>query len=270
MIDMKNKQNLLYFLILVLGFGCLFSSCGSVKLEQMVMMEFANNELDSLVKSPVLTIKTDDILRIDVASNNPDDLKPFQSSNTPMTRETSGEGVAGLYALEGYRVDESGQIYLPFIGGVLARGKSISELRSEVKESLTEYFPDITVNIRFLSFKITIMGEVKRPNVYTIPNERLTILEAIGMAGDFTDYAQRDNVLIIRERGDLREYVRLNTQDKNIFRNTYYYLNPGDIIYVAPLRAKQYATRGDFITRYGSFLFPLTSALTFILGITLR
>ena len=264
----KNKYSILVFALFIF-IASLFTSCGSVKIDEMRMMEFARNELDSITSIPVLTIKREDILNIDVTGRNVELLTAFKALNpAPANSPAAGEGAAGLYGLQGYRVDEDGKIYLPFIGGVYAVDKTLSQLRQELNNALVQYFDDVSVNVRFLSFKVTITGEVNRPNLYTIPNEKLTVLEAIGMAGDFTSYAERDDVLLIRERGFKREFVRINTQDKNLFKNTYFYLAPGDILYVPPLKAKQYATAGDFFSRYGNFIFPFITVVTFILNLT--
>ena len=122
------------------------------------------------------------------------------------------------------------------------------------------------MQVRFLNFRVTVLGEVRAPNTYIIPNERLTILEAIGMAGDFTPYSRRNSVLVIRQRSDIREFGRVNTQDTVLFQSPYFYLSPNDIVYVEPLKAKQYATQGDFASRYAPLLFPIVSLLTFFLG----
>ena len=138
-------------------------------------------------------------------------------------------------------------------------------MREEIANKLVDFIPDASVQVRFVNFRVTLMGEVKQPNTYIIPNERLTILEAIGMAGDFTDYARRNSVLVVRERNGVREFARVNTQDPELFNSPYFYLSPNDIVYVEPLKAKQYATRGDFIDRYSVILVPFISAITVLI-----
>lgn len=243
----------------------ILSGCGSVKHAEMMMLTEVQNEMVNLDTLPVLTIQTDDILHIQVSSRNPETVIAFHRPND--INGASGERALG--ATEGYRVDEEGNIYLPFLGVVAAKGKTILELRELITSELSQFIPDASVQVRFINFRVTLLGEVNRPNTYIIPNERLTILEAIGMAGDFTSYARRNSVLVIREREGAREFNRINTQDKSIFDSAYFYLMPNDIIYVEPLRAKQYATQGDFLQRYSSLIIPAVSLLTFVLGATL-
>ncbi len=265
-----SKKNLLLAIIgvMILVF---FSNCGSVKHTDMIMLKDVQNQLAAIETLPALTLQTDDMLSIQVSSQNPETVIAFQligQDNNNNNNNVSSDRVPGV--LNGYRVDEEGNIYLPYLGQMRAAGKSIVELRKEISERLVQYFPDATVQIRYLNFRVTLMGEVNLPNTYVIPNERLNILEAIGMAGDFTPYARRNAVMIIRERNDVREFVRLNTQDTSLFKSPYFYLSPNDIVYVEPLKAKQYATQGDFFDRYSSALIPFVSLVTFIVGLAIR
>lgn len=244
----------------------LFSGCGSVKYEELLMLEDVGNEQFPIDSFPVLEIRSDDILSIQVASRNPETVIAFQAQQRYQDFR-GGAGEEGLgSAGQGYRVDEDGNIYLPFLGQIKAAGKSLSELREEITDGLSKYIPDASVQVRFLNFRVTVLGEVMRPNTYVISNERLTVLEAIGMAGDFTPYARRNNVLVIRQREDQREFARLDTQDRTLFESSYFYLSPNDIVYVEPLEAKRYATQGDFIQRYAGVMLPLVSLLTFVLS----
>jgi len=258
-----TMRNTIIF-VLLLPF---LSSCGSVKHHQMLMLEDVQEKLLEVDNLPLLEIQPDDILSVQVASRNPQTVIAFQQGQG--TRGVAGAAAAGVGALgtrDGYLVDEEGKIYLPFLGGVTAAGKTISQLRTDITQQLKDYIPDASVQVRFLNFRVTILGEVRVPNTYIIPNERLTILEAIGMAGDFTPYSRRNSVLVIRQRSNLREFGRVNTQDTTLFKSPYFYLSPNDIVYVEPLKARQYATQGDFASRYAQLFFPLVSLLTFFLG----
>jgi len=243
------------------GLAILMSSCGSVKHADMLMLQDIQNQIAAIDTLPVLHIQPDDILRIQVSSRNPEALLAFQ---TGIPNNEGGAGERALGVQEGYRVDDQGNIYLPFLGKIAVARKTIIQLRDEIAARLVAYFPDATVQVRYLNFRVTLMGEVMRPNAYVIPNERLNILEAIGMAGDFTPYARRNAVLVIRERNGIREMARINTQDATLFQSPYFYLNPNDIIFVEPLKAKQYATRGDFFERYAPLVFSFLSVLTLL------
>lgn len=250
------------YLILIASLTILIAGCGSVKLAEMVMFDELTNKIEGTDSLPSLVIMTDDILSIQVSSRNPETVRSFERRSEP--RGAAGERALG--SQEGYRVDEKGMVYLPFLGAVKAGSKSIYQLQGEITDSLRRFVPDVVVQVRFVSFRVTLLGEVNRPNTYIIPNERINLLEAIGMAGDYTAYAKRDSVLIIRQRSNKREFARVNTQSENLFESEYFYLLPNDIIYVEPHKARQYATEGDFIERYSRVLLPLVSLLTFFIG----
>lgn len=245
----------------------MLNSCGSVKHTEMLMLQDVQSHLSAIDTFPALRIQADDILSIQVSSRNPENVTAFQQQKSENVA-SSGEQALGIQ--DGYRVDENGDIILPFIGKVRAAGKTVLQLRQEISNKLIQFVPDATVQVRFLNFRVTMIGEVTRPNAYIIPNERLTILEAIGMAGDFTPYARRNSVLIIRERNQVREFVRLNTQDASLFSSPYFYLKPNDIVYVEPLKAKEYATQGDFLSRYSNVFFTAVTLLTFVIGLSLN
>ena len=262
---MKFKYPITAFSLLLSLF--LLNSCGSVKHAQMMMLSGVQSDTSLIDSFPILKIRSDDIINILVASKKPESVLAFQQQKLAATGTPGASaGESALGQQEGYRVDEEGNIYLPFIGKVEAAGKTIIQLREEILGKLIQYIPDASVQVRFMNFRVTLLGEVIKPNTYIIPNERLTILEAIGMAGDFTPYAERASVLVIRERNNVREFARVNTQDQTLFLSPYFYLSPNDIIYVEPLKAKQYATQGDFFSRYSAVLVPFISFLTFLLG----
>ena len=244
------------------------TGCGSVKLSQMVMYKDVGTEKLPMDTIPELRIRPLDIIGIQVTSNDPASVVVFQQQRVTTvgsgTGSASGEGVLGIQ--DGYRVDEEGDIHMPFIGAVAAQGKTLNELRKELTQKLDKYILNTNVQCRFMNFRVTLMGEVARPSTYTIPNERLTIIEAIGMAGDFTPYAERTSVLVIRDRDNVREFARVNTQDRSVFTSPYFYLSPNDIVYVEPLKAKQYATQGDFFERYGIFLASLLSVTAILIS----
>lgn len=245
---------LLGLLLLVL------TGCGSVKLHQMVMFDDVRTERLTVDTVPELRIAPLDIINIQVTSNDPNAVAVFQQQRLAMNNglnAASGEGALGIQ--EGYRVDEQGDIHMPFIGAVRAQGRTLNELRRDITTKLDKYILNTSVQCRFMNFRVTLLGEVNRPSTYTVPSERVTILEALGMAGDFTAYAERNNVLVVRERNGARESARVNTQDRELFRSPWFYLSPGDIVYVRPQKARQYATRGDLVERYGVLLVSLLS-----------
>lgn len=260
------KQEYLSKVLLGAAILATLASCGSVKHPEMLMLQNVQNQTTAIGNPPVLKIQPDDILDIQVSSRNPETVAAFQLQKGD---NSGSSGERALGQVEGYRVDEAGSIYLPFIGRIYAAGKTVLELREEITNKLAAFFPDATVQVRFINFRVTLVGEVTRPNAYIIPNEHLNILQAVGMAGDFTPYARRNSVLVMRERNQKREFGRVNMQDSTLFKSPYFYLSPNDIVYVEPLKAKQYATQGDFLSRYSPVFLPVVSLATFILSIVI-
>ena len=135
-------------------------------------------------------------------------------------------------------MDASGNIEMPLIGEVEVAGKPTQVAKAEIKERLQQYLNNPTVNLRIRNFKVTVLGEVQNPGVYTIPNEKITLVEALGLAGDMTIFARRINVLVIREESDKRQFVKLDLTSKEFFESDYYYLYSNDILYVEPGKGK--------------------------------
>ncbi len=127
-----------------------------------------------------------------------------------------------------------GTIKLPLIGQVSVLGLTNAKAAEQIGNKLTAYLKEPTVNVRNLNFRISVLGEVTRPALFTIPNEQITLPEALGLAGDLTIYGRRDNVLVIREEANKRVFARLDLTQRDAFRSPYYSLHPNDVVYVEP------------------------------------
>jgi polysaccharide export outer membrane protein len=173
-------------------------------------------------------IQPGDILSIHVTS-----LSQEASSFFNVVGETTDQQVANTYL-----VNAAGEIEMPLIGAVNVVGASSQVAKGKIKEKLQKYLVDPTVNLRIRNFKVTVLGEVKLPGVYTIPNEKITLIEALGLAGDMTIFARRINVLVIREESGERKFVKLDLTSKDFFESEYYYLHSNDILYVEPGKGK--------------------------------
>lgn len=173
-------------------------------------------------------IQPGDILSVHVSS-----LSKEASSFFNVVGETTDEQVANTYL-----VDANGSIEMPLIGAVRLQNMTTQLARDTLKNRLNKYLVNPTVNIRIRNFKVTVLGEVTNPGVYTIPNEKITIIEALGLAGDMTIFARRVNVLVIRESEQQRKFVKLDLTSKEFFESEYYYLHSNDIIYVEPGKGK--------------------------------
>jgi polysaccharide export outer membrane protein len=189
---------------------------------------------------PKLVIQNNDLLSISVSSLNPEASAVFnQPNNAPANNNTTTTSSAN-----GYLVDGQGNIQFPFLGSVKAAGLSKDELKDQLTKSLVEkkLLVDPIITIRFLNFKVTVLGEVAHPTVVTVPSERISLLEALGLAGDLTIYAQRDNVLVIRDEDGKKVTHRLNLNSTELFNSPYYYLKTNDVVYVEPNKSKVAST----------------------------
>lgn len=181
-----------------------------------------------------LKIKEDDILDITIQTV---DVNAASQVNEAATNNSVAAG-SGQQRVTGFVVDKEGEVELPVIGRVKVKGLTSYEARNIIREKANQYFVDPTVQVRFVNFKVTVIGEVNRPSSYTMPSERVNILDAIGMAGDLTIYGRRENVLLIRETDSGKELVQFNLNDSQLFKSPYYYLKQNDIIYVEPSKGK--------------------------------
>ncbi len=190
-------------------------------------------------------LQPDDLIGINVTSNNPEATSIFnmQGSLIPLSPGlsngiTSAPVASNNQSENAYLVDKQGFIDFPVLGRINVKGLTIQQLKDSLKTRLNQYLQDPIVNIRLLNYKVTILGEVQRPASYTIPSERITIMDAIGLAGDLTIYGKRENVLLVREENGQRKFIRLNLNSSNLFESPYYYLKQNDILYIEPSKAK--------------------------------
>lgn len=173
-------------------------------------------------------ISSGDILSIHVTS-----LSAEASSFFNVVGEETDAQVANTYL-----VDAAGNIEMPLIGTTKVGGVTGQVAKSMIREKLEKYLVDPTVNVRIRNFKVTVLGEVNNPGVYTIPNEKVTLVEALGLAGDLSIFGKRLNVLLIREENGERKFVKIDLRSKDLFESEYYYLHSNDIIYVEPGKGK--------------------------------
>jgi polysaccharide export outer membrane protein len=240
------KRNLSLNIFLFLAFIITITSCADQK--KYIYFQKANNQSDTLnvAKAYIPKIQSGDVLSIYVSSLNPaasSFFNPFAgSAGIGDNSSASGlsEATPGLSqpAATGFLVDDAGIIEVPIIGNVKVRGLTTSVARDTIKNRLKFYLKEPTVNVRFLNYKISVMGEVARPSVYVIPNEKVTIPEALSMAGDLTIFGKRENVLIIRDTDGKKEFGRVNLNNRDVFTSPYYYLHSGDVVYVEQGKGK--------------------------------
>jgi polysaccharide export outer membrane protein len=176
-------------------------------------------------------------------------------------------GAQGNYMMElfnGYFVDREGYISMPVLGRLKVGGLTLTEIEKIITEGTQPFLKDAVVNVRFLNFKINVLGEVNQPGIIRISNQRVSVLEAIGNAGDFTPYANRTNVLLVREEGGQRIFQRLNFQSQDIFNSPYFFLKQNDMLYVEPIKARVATVQDPFargVTYGTAFISIITLAV---------
>ncbi len=178
------------------------------------------------------SIQKNDVLSITVTSLSAEASKLY---NEPNDGVISSKGTFG-----GYLVNKEGNIQFPVLGTIKAEGLTKKNLQETIARTLSDrkLLLDPIVSIRNLNYKITVLGEVANPGVINVPSEKINLLEAIGFAGDLTLFANRSNVLLIREESNKRTFKLINLNSNDIFNSPYFYLAPNDIIYVEPNKSK--------------------------------
>lgn len=193
------------------------------------------NNLIKNLEEPV--IKKNDILSINVSSGtlNQEQAEVFNLLNKAQAGGAGGGAGGAGSGLQGYLVDYDGTITMPIIGKVKAEGFTKKQLNDEITAKIEPYVKNPVLNIRFINFRVLMMGEVETTGWQNFPNERATIVDAIGQAGGLTDFGMRENILLIREMpGGKRESHNLNLNDARVFASPYYQLHQNDIVYVLP------------------------------------
>jgi polysaccharide biosynthesis/export protein len=222
------------------------------------------------VKVPELRFQKNDLLTIQIYSLS---LKPEVSDviyNQPAIISGGQTGSATTASTAGYLVDLNGNIVHHRLGDFQVEGMTKDELAAEIKKRLTEpvvLLTDPTVIIRLMNFRVTVLGEVNKPGQVVVPGERLTIFEAIGLSGDFTQYGKKHTVKVSREINGKRELSMIDLSSKDVFDSPYYNLAQNDIVFVEP--SKQRARQADqqVVTQRISIALGVITAAAFIYNI---
>ena len=238
------------FIVWVCGM-CIFGCASSKK-----VVYLQDIKVDKRVKAACeyrTVIHVDDLLSIIVSCDDIEAALPF---NTPMIglgkEVTSGNQQAAL----GYLVDKEGYVDFPVLGKLQVDGISRNDM---LKEKLSGYLKNPIVTIQFLNFKVTVLGEVRNPGSYKVNSERISILDALGMAGDLQINAKRKNVLVMREDGNEKVFSRVDLTSSELLHSPFFYLQQNDVVYVEPSRGRIVGGNA------GTFLpYILSSVSTFV------
>lgn len=214
------------------GIVTLLGGCGSAK-DVLYLQDVTTGERQQIVHADPL-IQPGDILSITVNSKNPELAAPF---NLPMVSYTgaSPRGM-GIQYLQGHLVNNDGSITFPLLGKINAAGLTKQQLTDKIARELIagNYLQDPIITITYQNFKISVLGEVNKPGSFSVDNERISLLDAIGMAGDMTIYGRRDNVTIVREIDGVRTIFVQDLRSKEFFTSPCYYLMQNDVVIVHP------------------------------------
>ncbi|MBX3256828.1 MAG: polysaccharide biosynthesis/export family protein [Chitinophagaceae bacterium] len=263
----REKLNVLPFLFVSI-IVC-FSSCVDTKKAAYFYGIGDTTILSPYNAVPEPVITRNDILTISVSSANPEADIPF---NTPNTMASTQGGNLGALAQQtsGYLVNPEGIIQFPVLGNIKVGGMTKNEIKEMLTKELSDrkLLVDPVVNIRIINFRVTVMGEVRNPSVVSVPSEKMSLLEALGMAGDLTVYAKRDNVLLIREEGGQKVIRRINLNSQDLFKSPYYYLKSNDIVYVEANAARLGSAERSM--QLAPLVLSSISVMAVVIGIILR
>lgn len=229
----------LFSLSIILSISVLFSCTLNRQITYFPDLKDSSITLVNKNFEPV--IQKGDILYVGVTSADPISSAAFNSSNVQPSQSAGGGINIVQNVTAGLLVNNDGTITVQNIGKIQAQGKTKAQLTDEIQKALLPYLKDPVVNIRFMNYRITVLGEVNRPSTIPISNERVSILEALGLAGDLTIYGKRDDILYIHENEGQKEFHRINLNDNSLFKSPYFYLQSNDVLYVTPNKSKVYS-----------------------------
>tara|TARA_R110002072_G_scaffold199405_4_gene357051 strand:+ start:29078 stop:29875 length:798 start_codon:yes stop_codon:yes gene_type:complete len=228
------KKSFRKFLLFTIILSTL-ASCVSKK-EILYLQDIEKMAANSDPMFSTTAIQPNDILSINVTAFDMEAAAPFnlimpartvQELTNPSTRE-----------LQGYLVSMDGTIEFPVLGTIKVAGLSRQELIEKMKKEIRVYIKDPIVNVTISNYKVTVLGEVMRPGTYNIPDERITLLEALGKAGDLTIYGKRTNIILLREQDGVKTHSIIDITKSDFLNSPFYFLKQNDVIYVQPNSAQ--------------------------------
>lgn len=268
------KSSLAKALLSIIIVAAFHSSCKTQKQVQYFQGPIDTTSL-AAIKVPEPIIQQGDLIGIQVFSDNANASAEFNGQVTSVTPESqsSAAGVNGITGssgqnVPGYLVDQDGAIHLQAIGPLKVAGLTKRELSTLLTTELSKYLKNPYFSIRFLNYKFTVLGEVNRQGVYSIPGEHLTVIEALGMAGDLTMYGLKDSILVMREYGGRRTFGYLDVSKAEVVLSPFYYLKQNDVLIVKtnskkPSAADQSTTRTLAIVATIATLLTTISVIVF-------
>ena len=257
-----NFQYFVKHLLLIFSIITLFQSCVSKK--QMLYLQ----DLDTVIGQEVTysnhTLQVDDILKISVGALMPEAALPYNNT-------TGGNVVANsidVMKLDGYLVSQNSTINFPVLGEISVKDKTTKDLENELKKLLVDggYLINPNVTVRLLNAKFTILGEVQQPGTYSFTENNISLLQALGLAGDLTINGSRENIVVLRRIDGLQTTQRIDLTSSSFLKGPYQMIKPNDVIIVNPNSAR--ISSAGYIGSIPILLGVITSSLTIILLFT--
>lgn len=255
-------------LLPLLAVALLTVSCRQQR-ELAYVHDATRDSLVSIASRMPYGIQINDILYIYVESQTPEATVAFNQETNKIAVTEAGNAInPGSGNVQGYLVDQEGDIIFPVLGKINVLGMSHDDLADTIENRLRAegHVLDPTVTVKLMNFRICILGEVKSPGQIMVNGDRLTIFEAISMVGDLTMSGQRENVTVIREENGQRIIGTIDLTSKDVFDSPYYFLHQNDVVYVEPdKRTKRNAERDPIVMTYFSSTVSIISTLTSLL-----
>ncbi|HLY70472.1 MAG TPA: polysaccharide biosynthesis/export family protein [Puia sp.] len=244
------------FLPLLMILTVMLSSCGTTRPYVYMQGQFDTAQLSQVrIVEPI--IQKGDLLNIIVYSDDPEATKIFNqplianassttTSGSSVNAEVTQANLGNSPTTPGYLVDENGNIEYQILNKLHVEGLTRSQLKDTLVAKLSHYLNNPYCTVRFLNFRFTMLGEIARPALYSIPSDRINIFEALALSGDITLYGRRENVSIIRENNGVREFGRIDLTKPEVINSPYFYLQQNDIVYIEQNKKKSIAN--DVVT----------------------
>tara|TARA_B100001287_G_C22645528_1_gene512469 strand:+ start:744 stop:1526 length:783 start_codon:yes stop_codon:yes gene_type:complete len=244
---------------LFIGGLFLFASCAPteiIRFNKKSDSKYSKTYNPQINHQPVF--QKNDIIQITLISNNEEFSKLFSTAldNGVRNQQTYTSGVS---AMKGFIVQQDGTINVPYVGELVVHNRTREDVIKELSEKLKIYIKEPVVQLKILNFKITVLGDVKNPGTFSIPNEKITFTEALGIAGDLNITADIKEIKVLREKKDFVEEAVIDLSTNELFYSPYFLLKQNDIIYVPPNKAKSRTAK------YSPIYIPLLTSISLLL-----
>ena len=242
-------------------FLLLFSSCTTQK--QLTYLQDIDQSDFYKLSRPEYHLQKQDILYVDVSTKTGEMNALLEGTGN---NSQSINMTAGAAYLKGFTIDDSGKIDVPAIGQVEVLGKTLEEVNAAVQKKAQTLLKDVTISVKLLSYKFSVLGEVKNPGNFQIFDTQVTLLDALGMAGDMTDFGDRTNILVLRAKDEGVQTYRINLKKKDLITSEAYYILPNDVVIVEPRKVKLISLNAPTLSLFLSTIFSTVSMTLLILN----